>query len=90
MSGEHGSREDGRRKGDSLSSPVAWKAGGGLEGTHMALEGTVAQTTHTSVSQYVLFQRSSTVSPPCILPAPENAPDLDLACALLPVCRPSP
>lgn len=85
-----GAMKMGGEKEISLSNLIAWKAVGGLERTHMALECTMALTTQTFVCQHVLFQRSSTASPPCVLPAPENAPDRDLAWARLSVCRPSP
>lgn len=45
MSRELGSHEDGGEKKISLSNPIAWKVQGGLERTHMALEGTMALTT---------------------------------------------
>lgn len=42
----------GGEKEISWSNPIAWKVGGGLERTHMALKGTMALTTQTSVSQH--------------------------------------
>lgn len=84
-----GTMKMGGEKEISLSKSITWKAGGGLERTHMALEGTMALRTQTSVSQHILFQKSTTAPCPCILPAPKNAPDRDLAWAPLPVCRPS-